>query len=1686
MRAHARMMVLLVSCLISASLASSGTISNSAQGAGGSLQATLGNASIPFVENMGQVQSPGVRYCASTFGGWVFVTGDGRIVHTLLKKGGHGSAGLRCTLGESFPGAADATVSGTDRVETRVSFLKGQDASRWKQGVPAFASVDLGELYPGIALSLKARGRNVEKLFHVGPGADPGQIRCRLSGASAVCVTESGRLQVTTDLGTVEFTRPVAYQDVNGTRSFVDASYVVRDTEYGFQLGPYDHAKSLVIDPLMASTFLGGSNDDYVEGMVLDRDGNAFLVGSTESWDFPATQDSAYPSAPGNRDAFVSKFSPGLTNLLASTFLGGSGSDEGFGIAIDDDGNPYITGSTDSADFPLTGGAMDTSLGPWGAGDAFVVKLDAALTGILAATYLGGVNWEEGRAIRIDTNGNVYVAGRTQSVSFPATPGAYMETYGGFGEWNSYALSALVKLVQGTLTLILCNSDQGQYQINIRADDSIDIGKWDQAAEQWTALAWTGGAGVVVGDWQSVEVSAREGFIEVLLDGTQVLTASDTEAPVLTGGRVAIAAMVNEGGEETAEVYVDNVSVVNGSGTIWSDDFNDGNIDDWNVNQWGSLAPGGWSIYGEFEPGNYCLYSLTALNGTGGGGSWAEPSDPNLAADAFVSKLDSGLTQLLASTFLGGSSDDTANALQLGPGGQVYICGDTSSADFPAATNGFDPSYNGGWIDGFAAGFDPDLSLLIGATLLGGMDEDSARAIAADGSGFVYVGGWTWSQDFPTTSNAYSTAFPNGHIGFVSRLSDDLTAMPSSTFLGEAGDRVLALALSSNGSVYAAGNTWGGMPTTPEAYDRTPNGNRDAFISNLSGDLTNLLASTLLGGVGDDEADAIALDRNGDVYVAGRTELWDFPVTNAYQSTPQGSLDGFVSSLDAELSRPPQPLIQVRPASWNFGYVTIGSSATQVFEVINSGRLALSLGSVTLAGGSGVSHFAITNDQCSGQTVAPLGLQTCLVSVVFAPTNQWGKSAVLRISSDDPETPVMDVPVYGTGRSTNVAEILFMEGIERLSAYNRVPHDTNDLFLARQKFADSLATDPNQYGAALYLLITRLLGLVYDPDVAAMLTSFGVSETGRDLWNWTAPFPDPVPSNAPAMDAVISLATLKLGAIFDDGLAAMSRVPTNWTGSILLSPYELPIDNEVEVDAGDFQIFQCAMSVLQGVFRVLVAHDTHFAIQDAGQLKTTAGSYLAAHPSLGTVTNALSLAASTNSFIRAIDFYLAGASLIRAETDAQADDLVVFDPSGAEAEQQARTVLAQVRGSLAGSKSSPFRVELSQFVDLGYLFSHPFNPRDLLTGDGLQRVLCGAFLAQINQALANLSSADSLFNQRLDPANYPVQSDTEVDYGDVCLAKAWLSGMKSAASALAAYDGAVDFVTLGEMKPLLASDVIIGYPRLLLVTNASPLVTASNALRDAIDFYLAGSAFMQVKPDDPADDLAAIAGNTLLIGGNPALQNESSFRSLLQELRDSLSGPVMVDHVNSHGVHDYQETMHLGRLFVPAYVTRAHLPAFDGQNNAVAGSFPDPTFNGVFPGMTQWHLAQLLDLYRPDTDTNGLPDLWELENFGTIGISPHGDSDGDGADNFDEFVAGSFPRRGNSCLSLANVELKPDRAVIRWQSEPYRTYAVEKSTNLLTGFWTIESQVPATPFQNVYTDWEAPARQQYYRIRLNP
>jgi hypothetical protein len=727
MRQRSRLLgrfVILVSVLVFLGPAVAHALPGDAQ-----VRAQLAGLRLPFIENQGQTDAR-VAYYAPTFAGTLFVTRQGELVYVLPNASPGASRGRPTTpsalpawsLTETLLGGQVSPMA-QDPSPTRVSYFRGRDPNQWRREVPSFGQVGLGEVWPGVTVSLLARGRSVEKVFTVSPGASVDDIRVRVGGARAVSVDSSGALVATTGLGPVTYTAPVAYQERDGGRRTVAVAYRLEGNDYRFTVGPYDPTLPLVIDPLLQSSYLGGSAVDRVLGVAIAATGDVYVAGETTSTDFPGTAGGLQDTLAGDSDGFVALLNGALTSLIQATYLGGTGFDAISALAIaSSTGDVYVTGRTESTDFPGTAGGAQPTLTGGGSSDAFVVRLNGALTSLIQATYLGGSAFDSAASLALSSANDVYIAGVTVSSNFPGTLGG-AQPLPGDGCGGLCSGDAFVARLDSTLTVLT----QATY-----------LGGVKEEAATALAVNLTTGDVYVTGETGSTNFPGT-------LGGAQPASAGAPPVPV--GIAEVFVARLN-----AALTLLLQATYLGGTNNETASSI--------------VIAPGTGEVYvaGPTRSADF--------PGTAGA------AQPALFSgfDAYVARFNSGLTTLLRATYLGGSGTDTAHALAIGPGGDVFVAGRTDSANFPGTTGGAQPAKSVAE-DAFVARLSADLTALLQATYIGGSGFDEANAIAiAATNGDVYVAGETHSTNFPGTATGAQPGIGGGNIdAFVSLLASTLT-----------------------------------------------------------------------------------------------------------------------------------------------------------------------------------------------------------------------------------------------------------------------------------------------------------------------------------------------------------------------------------------------------------------------------------------------------------------------------------------------------------------------------------------------------------------------------------------------------------------------------------------------------------------------------------------------------------------------------------------------------------------------------------------------------------------------------------------------------------------------------------------------------------------------------------------------
>ncbi|MDA3911088.1 MAG: hypothetical protein PF448_07010, partial [Bacteroidales bacterium] len=579
-----------------------------------------------FFENQGEYPDE-VSFYAKTWFGNLFVNEQNEMVYSLPNSFGKQSSSVAFI--ERLVNSNHTEIQGENGETGKFHLFKNGIESHSEKA--NFESVKMEAVYEGIDLQLKMQRNNIEKIFIVHPEADCKQIRIEMEGVNSIAIIEN-QMQVETALGSIEFTAPIAFQYINGEKILVEVAYqLFNNQEYGFSVGQYNPDYALYIDPLLTSSFIGGTSGDNGLSLALDNNGKLFMAGYTWSANYPTTTgvfDETYNG--GSFDAFISRFDTLLTTLEVSTFIGGSNYEEGVSLAIDTlTGEVYLGGTVESTNFPTTSGAYSNTHS--GAeSDLTISKLSNDLSTLIASTYLGGSGDDVCTRILYDyVNDEIFITGHTKSTDFPTTVGAYDETFDGAGTLSAAFVSRLdsdLTTLQASTLIEGSNADEA-HALQFDNNGDILLGGYT------VSLDWP----VTPGVYDMTQNSNKDAFL-LRLDYDLTTLMNST---FIGGGYYDWAT-------DLLQDASDNIYIV---GHTASDDY-----------------PTTAGVYGEIFDN---------------------------AVDVFVSKFSDDMTTLISSTFIGGNSWEYAYNIEMGIDGYLFISGNTYSPDYPATYGSYDTVFNG-------------------------------------------------------------------------------------------------------------------------------------------------------------------------------------------------------------------------------------------------------------------------------------------------------------------------------------------------------------------------------------------------------------------------------------------------------------------------------------------------------------------------------------------------------------------------------------------------------------------------------------------------------------------------------------------------------------------------------------------------------------------------------------------------------------------------------------------------------------------------------------------------------------------------------------------------------------------------------------------------------------------------------
>lgn len=659
---------------------------------------------------------------------------EGRTMLTPAKVAGH-------VVELEFQGTASRPASqGVNARSGVMNFIRGENSAK---GVQSFEEVRVSNMYPGIDMRSYVDKGSPRYDLVVSPGSDTSKVRFHYKGANSVKIANDSTIKFVTRYGEVKVADLFAYQNSENGKSAVPAKFRQNaDGSFGFDLGAYDTSKPLVIDPIVYSTVFGGFAPiltnlgiDGARSVAVDQFNSAYITGFSNSPNFPAT-NGVYDNQVSGFDCFVTKFRNDATNLIYSTFIGGSGTDQGGSIKVDSQLRAVVAGTTTSADgpgaFPTTPGAPQETYGG-GTSDAFVVRLSNDGSALEFGTYLGGTSpnipnppGDLGLGVGLDGGNNIYVVGQAVMPDFPSTASVIQPNFGG------------------------STTDGFAARINV------------------------------------------SGFMDyaTFLGGT--------------------------GGDAATSVIVDNVGYAHVAGNTGSPNFP--------------------TTAGSFD---------TSVQ----------------QQDGFICKINPSGTAFDYSTVLGGSSNDAISAITIDFQGNAYVCGSTTSNDFPRTPGCFDDIYNPDF-ENFVTKLAIDGSQLVYSTFMNG--GNAQRAIAVDDLGVAYVAGNT-AGALVTSANADDASYNGPALpalgdAYIQALDEAGSNLLFGSFYGGRNeDGAFGLAVDASRNAYIVGSSNsdpdnqgnGGFPTTPGSFKETVSvdGNPpfdDAFLVKLKVRSTPILNSIVI------------------------------------------------------------------------------------------------------------------------------------------------------------------------------------------------------------------------------------------------------------------------------------------------------------------------------------------------------------------------------------------------------------------------------------------------------------------------------------------------------------------------------------------------------------------------------------------------------------------------------------------------------------------------------------------------------------------------------------------------------------------------------------------------------------------------------------------------------------------------
>jgi hypothetical protein len=597
---------------------------------------------------------------------------------------------------------ANPLPEGKQKQEGYYNYLIGNDPGKHATYVGLYKEAVVKNVYDGIDLRYYFDKGYLRYDFIVHPGADPSQIKFELEGEFDIYL-KNGALCYTTRFGEVQMQDLFVYQQSD--KKNVQAKFTQQKDVWQFQVSAYDKTQPLIIDPLIYSTYIGGSSGDYGYSIAIDGSGNAYITGSTVSTDYDITPGAFQTNYEEGWDVFVIKLNSIGTTLIYSTYIGGSSNDYGMAITIDGSGNAFIAGYTNSTDYDMTPDAFQTTIG--GNFDVFVTKLNSTGTALLYSTYIGGSNYDYCPSIAIDDFGNAFITGYTESHDYDITPGAFQATFGGGADVFVTKLNSTGTALIYSTYIGGSNNDYGDAIAIDTSGNAYITGSTNSTNYDITAGAFQTSYGGGTNDVFATKLnSTGSGLIYSTYIGGSDEDRGNSIAIDHTGNAYVTGETYSTDYDITPDVFQNIyggsqdvfVTKLNSTGTaILYSTYIGGSDYDYALSialdKSGNVYITGWT-----ESTDYDITRGAFQTNCGGGTT--DLVEVGYGGDAFITKLNSTGTALIYSTYIGGTREDRAHSIAIDSSGNAYITGNTKSTDYDITPGAFQTTNGGGTYEG--------------------------------------------------------------------------------------------------------------------------------------------------------------------------------------------------------------------------------------------------------------------------------------------------------------------------------------------------------------------------------------------------------------------------------------------------------------------------------------------------------------------------------------------------------------------------------------------------------------------------------------------------------------------------------------------------------------------------------------------------------------------------------------------------------------------------------------------------------------------------------------------------------------------------------------------------------------------------------------------------------------------------